>query len=255
MANINNWCDISSSKVGTHDLHQITVKAGRLADGVNEVAATIPDHYVAAHQLARVLRRRGKPQAAALIEARLPTSKKIRSGDLGEILGTAYVNEFTNYAIGIYRLQWKDHRDMAMHGDDLIGIAVDDHGRPLFLKGEAKSGAAMGTAVIESAREALASADERPTPHALLFMSEKYLAAGDEHTCDLIDDATLEGGIALNQVQHLIFTFTGNAAADLLTTDLQNYAGSVRQIAVNFRIQNHQEFIRIVFDTVIANAV
>jgi hypothetical protein len=255
LANINNWCDISSSKVGTHDLHQITVKAGRLADGVNEVAATIPDHYVAAHQLARVLRRRGKPQAAALIEARLPTSKKIRSGDLGEILGTAYVNEFTNYAIGIYRLQWKDHRDMAMHGDDLIGIAVDDHGRPLFLKGEAKSGAAMGTAVIESAREALASADERPTPHALLFMSEKYLAAGDEHTCDLIDDATLEGGIALNQVQHLIFTFTGNAAADLLTTDLQNYAGSVRQIAVNFRIQNHQEFIRIVFDTVIANAV
>lgn len=255
MANINNWCDISSSKVGTHDLHQITVKAGRLADGVNEVAATIPDHYVAAHQLARVLRRRGKPQAAALIEARLPTSKKIRSGDLGEILGTAYVNEFTNYAIGIYRLQWKDHRDMAMHGDDLIGIAVDDHGRPLFLKGEAKSGAAMGTAVIESAREALASADERPTPHALLFMSEKYLAAGDEHTCDLIDDATLEGGIALNQVQHLIFTFTGNAAANLLTTDLQNYAGSVRQIAVNFRIQTHQEFIRTVFETVIANAV
>jgi hypothetical protein len=255
LANINKWCDVASSKVGTHDLHQITVKAGRLADGVEEVAATIPDHYVAAHQLSRVLRRRGKPQAAALIEARLPSSKQIRSGDLGEILGTAYVNEFTPYDIGVYRLQWKDHRNMAMRGDDLIGIAEDDNGRPLFLKGEAKSGAAMGTAVIESAREALASADERPSPHALLFMSEKYLAAGDEHICDLIEDATLEGGIALNQVQHLLFTFTGNAAANFLTTDLQNYAGGVRQMAVNFRIPTHQDFIRIVFDTVITNAV
>lgn len=254
MANLNNWCDVASSKVGVHDLHQITVKPERLAEGVEEVAATIPDHYVATHHLARVLRRRGKPQAAALVEARLPTSKQIRSGDLGEILGTAFVNELTDYDIGVFRLQWKDHRNMAMRGDDLIGIAEDDDGRARFLKGEAKSGAAMGNGVIANARTALASSDERPTPHALLFMAEKYLAAGDEHMCDLIEDATLEADIALNQVEHLLFTFTGNAAATLLTTDLQNYAGGVSQTAVNFRIPTHQNFIRSVFDTVIANA-
>ncbi|MCV0416509.1 MAG: DUF1837 domain-containing protein [Brevundimonas sp.] len=255
LANINSWCDVASSKVGTHDLHEITVKPGQLADGVDEVAKTIPDHYVASPYLARVLRRKGKPQAAAVLEARLPTNKKIRSGDLGEILGTAYVNELTSYDIGVFRLRWKDHRNMAMRGDDLIGLAEDANGRALFLKGEAKSGAAMGNAVIANARTALASADQRPTPHALSFMAEKYLDMGDEHRCDLIEDATLDTGVALNQVEHLLFTFSGNATAGLLTTDLQAYGGGVRQSAVNFRIPTHQNFIRDVFETAIANAL
>ncbi|HYG27729.1 MAG TPA: Hachiman antiphage defense system protein HamA [Caulobacteraceae bacterium] len=255
MANINTWCDLASSKVNGHDLHQITVKAGKLNDGVGEVAATIPNHYVATHHLARVLRRRGKPQAAALVEARLPTSKNIRSGDLGEILGTAYVNELTDYDIGVFRLQWKDHRNMAMRGDDLIGIAEDANGQALFLKGEAKSGSAMGNAVITNARAALASADERPTPHALLFLAEKYLSDGNEHMCDLIEEATLERSISLNQVEHLLFTFTGNAAGPFLTRDLQDYAGGVSQIAVNFRIPAHQDFIREVFEMVRANGI
>lgn len=254
MANINSWCDVASSKIGTHDLHVITVKPGRLAVGTKEVAQSIPGHYVATPYLARVLRRKGKPQAAAVLEARLPTNKKIRSGDLGEILGTAYVNELTGYHIGVLRLRWKDHRNMAMRGDDLIGLAEDADGRALFLKGESKSGAAMGNAVIANARTALASADQRPTPHALSFMAEKYLDAGDEHRCNLIEDATLDTGVALHQVEHLLFTFTGNAAAGLLTTHLETYAGGVHQSAVNFRIDTHQDFIRDVFEMVIANA-
>ncbi len=226
-----------------------------LADGLSEVVASVPDHYVSEHRLTRVLSRLGKTQAAALLEQRLPTSKKIRSGDLGEILGTAYVNEFTTYQISVFRLQWKDHRNMAMRGDDLIGLAEDDDGEALFLKGEAKSGAAMGSAVITDARKALASADERPTPHALSFMSEKYLSDGNHHAADLIDNAILETGVKLGQVEHLLFTFTGNSAAGLLTTDLNAYVGSVRQTAVNLRIPTHQGFIKDVFDTVIANGV
>ncbi|MBJ7484210.1 Hachiman antiphage defense system protein HamA [Brevundimonas sp.] len=253
MANINTWCDVNSSAVGVHALHQITVTPGKLANGMNAVAATLPEHYVAAHHLARVLRRQGKSQAADLVEARLPTTKQLRSGDLGEILGTAFVNELTTYEIGVLRLQWKDHRNMAMRGDDLIGIAADAKGQALFLKGEAKSGANMAKATITAARKGLASADERPTPHALLFLSEKYLAAERTDISDLIDDATLDRTVELKQVEHLMFTFTGNAAGGLLTTELQTYAGTVKQIAVNFHIPTHQTFIQNVFDTVIAN--
>ncbi|HRO33045.1 MAG TPA: SAVED domain-containing protein [Brevundimonas sp.] len=254
MANIKTWCDVATSAVGAHALHQITVKPGQVDNGVDLVAEALPEHYVAAHHLARVLRRQGKPQAAALVEERLPTTKQIRSGDLGEILGVAYVNELTDYEIGVFRLQWKDHRNMAMRGDDLIGIAEGDDGRAYFLKGEAKSAANIAAATITAARAALAGAEERPTPHALLFLSEKYLSAGREEICDLIDEATLDRTIDLDQVEHLIFTFTGNAAGGLLTTDLQNYAGTVSQIAVNFHVPTHQNFIQNVFDTVIANA-
>lgn len=255
MANIISWCNVASSNVGNHQLHQITVKAGALATGVDEVANTISDHYVAAHHLAHVLRRKGKTAAAALLELRLPTSKQIRSGDLGEILGTAFVNELTNYEIGVLRLRWKDHRNMAMRGDDLIGIAEDANGRAHFLKGEAKSGAAMAAITIRAARTALSSADERPTPHALSFLSDKYLEAGHPHICDLIDDATLERTLPLDRVEHLLFIFTGNAAGHLLTADLNNYGGTVGQVAVNIQVPTHQAFIKDVFEKAIANAV
>jgi hypothetical protein len=121
----------------------------------------VPAHYASEEQVARALARLCKPAAAALIESKLPTTKQIRSGDLGEIYATEWIDAHSGgYRAPIKRLRWKDHRNMAMRGDDLIGLAEDANGRALFLKGEAKSGAAMGKAVIANARTALASADQ-----------------------------------------------------------------------------------------------
>ena len=253
MAKLNTWCDAAVSDVGAHKLHAITEKAGQLTVGRDELAAILPGHYVTAEHLARVLRRRNKVKSAGIIEERLPQTTQLRSGDLGEILGTAFVNELTDYSIGINRLQWRDHRNMAMRGDDLIGFRVVDD-ELQFLKGEAKSGANMAAATITKAREGLSTFDERPSPHALLFLSEKYANAGYEDLADRIDDAVLDKSIELEQVTHLLFTFTGNSVANLLTTALQDYAGEVSQIAVNFQIPTHQAFIREVYETVITNA-
>lgn len=42
----------------------------------------------------------GKTAMAEFIEEKLPTTKPIRSGDLGEILGTSYLGEFTAFKHG-----------------------------------------------------------------------------------------------------------------------------------------------------------
>ncbi len=253
MAKLDTWCDAAATDVGVHTLYAITGKPNQLPVGRDAVAAVMPDHYVTARELAHVLRRRGKVKSAGLIEQRLPQTTRLRSGDLGEILGTAFVNELTDYEIGVKRLQWRDHRNMAMRGDDLIGFRiVEDELK--FLKGEAKSGANMTAATLTKARAGLSTFDERPSPHALLFLAEKYLAAGNEDLSNRITDAALDNDIELDQVTHLMFTFTGNDVSGLLTTELQGYAGDVEQIAVNFHIPTHQAFIAEVYATVIANA-
>jgi hypothetical protein len=85
-------------------------------------AAAVPDHCASVEHIARILERFGKTVAAAHIHEKLPDTKPIRSGDLGEILATEYNAEQTSYRVPIKRLRWKDHRNMAMRGDDVISI-------------------------------------------------------------------------------------------------------------------------------------
>ena len=85
--------------------------------------------------------------------------KKQRSGsDLGEILATEYVNRgHWGYEAPVHRLRWKDGRDLAMRGDDIIGFNFKKQpvGR---LKGESKSRAVLADATLDEARTALQEA-------------------------------------------------------------------------------------------------
>ena len=66
-------------------------------------------------------RRRGADRGQASDDAR-----QIRSGDLGEIYATEWIDAHSGgYRAPIKRLRWKDHRNMAMRGDDVIGILQD----------------------------------------------------------------------------------------------------------------------------------
>ena len=80
----------------------------------------------------------GNPKPRSIDRAKLPTGPKSRSGDVGEILASSFVDEFTGYTVGVLKLRWKDHREMAMRGDDIIGVAPTRLGLR-FLKGEVKS--------------------------------------------------------------------------------------------------------------------
>lgn len=66
--------------------------------------------------------------------------------------------------------------------------------------------------------------------------------------------AQLLHGIHPQDVQHLLFTFSGNAPETLLTSMLQNYQGHITQRAVGLHVKEHARFVGAIYDQVIANA-
>ncbi len=79
------WCNSADTPVGNNTLRVMTGQPAHLGVGIQETAAVVSGHYASEEHVARALRRLGKPAAAALIKEKLPTTKTVRSGDLGEI--------------------------------------------------------------------------------------------------------------------------------------------------------------------------
>lgn len=250
------WCSSADTPVGTNTLRVLTGEPAHLCVGVQATATVVPGHYASEEHVARALRRLGKPTAAALIEEKLPTTKAIRSGDLGEIYATEWIDaQSGGYRAPIKRLRWKDHRNVAMRGEDVIGMLQDPQSLRLhFLKTEAKSRAALTNQTLTEARTGLDKDGGLPSPHALAFISARLMELGDLPMADAIDDALLKHGIPIANVRHLLFTFSGNAPDALLTAALQAYPGEVNQWGVGLRVEGHGAFIGAVYDQVIANA-
>jgi hypothetical protein len=255
MSKLTDWCTIKSQKVGKHDLTVLELENGKFDVGRDAVAATLPSHYASDKRTAKLLARLGKAKAAAYLKGKLPKSPQVRSGDLGEILGATYLGGHTPFGTSINKLRWKDHRNMAMRGDDLIGIQpVVGAGNIRFLKGEVKSAANMSAKTLGEARRALKKSHSRPSEHALAFIADRLHEEGNDQLADLIDDALLVDGIKLSQVSHMIFAFTGNDASDLLSKNVQAYTGQVAQSVVGLRVKDHQKFIKSVFGKVTKDA-
>lgn len=255
MVGFNNWCDVEDSVVGPHSLYVLSGKPTGLHYGCEAIAAIVPEHYAAEEQIAHILERLGKPAAAEFIRQKLPTSRAIRSGDLGEILATEYIAEQTEFSVPIKRLRWKDHRNMSMRGDDVIGIAQNlETGRLRFLKTEAKSRVALAAGVVTEARSALDRDNGLPSAHTLSFISARLMELGNAALTDAIDDAQLMQGIPPQTVKHLLFTFSGNDPTTHLRMSLQAYTGTISQSSVGVHIANHGAFIGAVYDLVVQNA-
>lgn len=256
MLQFNDWCVSVDEQVGNHFRRVMTVQAANITTGIQTTAAIVPGHYAAEEHVARALARLGKPAAAALIHGKLPTTKAIRSGDLGEIYATEWIDAHSNgYRAPIKRLRWKDHRNMAMRGEDVIGIFQDPNTQRLyFLKTEAKSRVKLNAQVLTEARAGLDKNGGLPSAHALTFISARLLELNNLPLADAIDDALLKQGIPLQNVRHLLFTFSGNTPEALLTASLQTYLGPIFQLGVGLHVDGHAAFIGAVYDQVIANA-
>ncbi|SHN55179.1 Hachiman antiphage defense system protein HamA [Erythrobacter sanguineus] len=255
MVKLAHWCTFADTQVGPHNLRVLTGTAAQLAFGIDATAAAIPGHYASEEHVARVLRLLGKPAAAAMIEQKLPTTKSMRSGDLGEIFATEWIAAEGTYQVPVKRLRWKDHRNMAMRGEDVIGIAQDPATLQLtFLKTEAKSRANLTEQVVTQARAGLDKDAGLPSGHALSYISARLVEHGNHALADAIDNTTFQLGIQPQSVRHLLFTFSGNAPDGILTNGLQTYAGGYSQWSVGLRIDGHPAFVAAVYDRVIDNA-
>jgi hypothetical protein len=180
----------------------------------------------------------------------------MRSGDLGEIYATEWIDAHSGgYRAPIKRLRWKDHRNMAMRGDDVIGLLQDPATQRLhFLKTEAKSRVSLTAQVLTEARGGLDKDGGLPSAHALSFISARLLELDNTPLADAIDDALLKHGIPAQSVRHLLFTFSGNSPDALLTASLQAYRGTITQWGVGLRVEGHAVFVGAVYDRVIADA-
>lgn len=176
-------------------------------------------------------------------------NKKIRSGELGEILATEFVNRCTDHRVPIRRLRFKDGRDVAMRGDDFIGVCEGANALR-FLKGEAKSRVALSPSTVKEARKALDANSGAPNPHTIVFVANRLLESGLPERQALgrrIRTTASDDTIPPSCLQHMIFTFSANPAVDALEADLAAYRGKIRQTAVNLHVPDHQSFVASVY--------
>lgn len=256
MIQFNDWCNSVDIQLGNHHIRVMTGRPADATVGIRATAAVVQVHYAAEERIARALARLGKTEAAKLITDLLPQTPQIRSGDLGEIYATEWIDAHSGCRAPIKRLRWKDHRNMAMRGDDVIGMILDPVTQRLrFLKTEAKSRIYLRAQTLEEARAALDKDGGLPSSHALSFISARLLELGNDlPLVDAIDDALCRHGIPVESVQHLLFTFSGNAPQALLTEALQAYPGPIRQWGVGLHVDGHAEFVGAVYAQVITDA-
>ena len=108
--------------------------------------------------------------------------------------------------------------------------------------------------VLANARTGLDKDGGRPSAHALAFISARLVELGELPLADAIDDALLKHGIPIQNVRHLLFTFSDNDPTALLNASLEAYQGGIPQLGVGLRVDGHAAFIGAVYERVIANA-
>lgn len=256
MVQFNDWCDSADTPLGNHHVRVMTGRPADAATGIQVTATAVPAHYAAEERIAAALARLGKATAAQMITDLLPQTPQIRSGDLGEIYATEWIDAHSGYRAPIKRLRWKDHRNMAMRGDDVIGMILDPATQRLrFLKTEAKSRIDLRAQTLEEARTGLDKDGGLPSSHALSFISARLMELGtDAPLVDAIDEALYRNGIPPESVKHLLFTFSGNSPQALLTQALQAHPGPIGQWGIGLHVNGHAAFVGAVYDRVIADA-
>lgn len=256
MVQFDDWCDSADTPLRNHHVRVMTGRAADTATGIQVTAAAVPAHYAAEERIAAALAKLGKAAAAKMVTDLLPQTAQIRSGDLGEIYATEWIDAHSGYRAPIKRLRWKDHRNMAMRGDDVIGMILDPATERLrFLKTEAKSRIDLRAQTLEEARTGLDKDGGLPSSHALSFISARLMELGtDTPLVDAIDEALYRHGVPSESVKHLLFTFSGNSPQALLTQSLQAYPGPIGQWGVGLHVNGHAAFVGAVYDRVIADA-
>ncbi len=240
------WCEIGEAPHGDKKtLCRLSEKEHGRAAVKDQLVERVRCHYDDLEHIAEDIERLGFPGASAILKERLPRTPRARSGEMGEILATEFSEFQTGFRIPVRRLRYKDGREMALRGDDFLGVQEDEAKHLLFLKGESKSGQAVTNAVIADARERLSADDGRPTPISLLFVADRLLEADgdDKELGRRIRDETALKATLPERITHGLFTLSGNMPLDALENDLEATDAVHRHISVELHIQDHQAFI------------
>jgi HamA len=249
------WCDFSQQGDEPKEFWALTEKAGARDAIRDRLVETVRSHYDDLSKIADDIETLGYPGAAEILRERLPRTKRARSGELGEILATELVEEEVGYTVPVRRLRYKDGREMALRGDDFIGIKEDDENQLRLVKGEAKSRKTLGKATIGQAREALSRDQGRPTATSLLFVADRLLESADAAANALgrkLRNEVARRALPPARIDHVLFTFCANDPSASLIEDLNAADGHRAHFSICFRIEDHQDFIAVVYEGALA---
>lgn len=215
-----------------------------------QLCQTIRSHYDSLDQIADDIKRLGYRVASKVLRERLPRTKKARSGDIGEILASELVEETLDFEVPVRRMRYKDGREVALRGDDFIGIRFNTKERLRLLKGESKSRSVLAKDAIEDARSALDRYHGRCSPSSLLFVADRLLERGGK-SATLGRAIRKEVGtktLRKKSIDHALFTLSGNVPPSSLKDDFDGADSGRRQITINIRIEDHQDFIAEIYE-------
>ena len=142
------WCEIRERERGRKQLCGLRERPDGRRAVREEFIDRVRSHYDKLERIADDVERLGFPGASAILKERMPRTRRARSGEIGEIIATEFVEHHTDFRVPVRRLRYKDGREMALRGDDFLGVDEDARGRLLLLKGESKSRVAMSRAVV-----------------------------------------------------------------------------------------------------------
>ncbi len=244
------WCECEEEVTGRKRLWLLTEQAGGREQVWALLLEAVRGHYDNLERIAADAARLGYEKAAEILRTRMPTEERARSGDIGEILASELAEDTLGFRIPVKRLRFKDGRNMALRGDDFIGVVVAEGGQLRLLKGESKSRQELAKTAITEAREALDRDDGRCTPESLLFVADRLLDSNDPADQTLgqaLRDEIGQKSLPPGRIDHMLFTLSGNAPPPSLKADLDGAGADRNQYSVNLRIPDHGEFIGSVF--------
>lgn len=239
------WCESIKENDERKYYWTYVEKDGGRDDIREDLAETIRSHYERLESIADDVGRLGYKVAAKILREAMPNTPKGRSGDLGEILATELVEEEIGLRVPVRRLRYKDGRNMAMRGDDIIGAGYQGN-KLWLLKGEAKSNQKLGKTTVTAARKVLDRDNGRCTPDSLLFVANRLLESNDAGDNALGRDLRDEVGLKsmpADRIDHMLFTVSGNGPHASLKENLEAAGVNRDHYVVNIHVEDHQDFI------------
>lgn len=247
------WCEATEETDGRKTLWRAAERENSRADVLDELASRARSHYASDADIADFLDALDYAEAADVLRTLYPQGATGRSADLGEILGAEIVEEWCGFDVPIRKLRYKDHREQAMRGEDVIGVRHDDNGRLNLLKGECKSAQALSAATVAAARSGLEANFGRPTAHAMTYFARKLLESVHDEEKELgkeILRESIRAAVPKRRIAHCAFFLTGNPADDMIDDDYSNADGDRTQYVIQIRIPDHADFVAEVYERV-----
>lgn len=243
---LDRWFSSSKEGVANHTLLILVEDISVRDQEIPELQKIMRGHYAAPEMMAKWLSDLGASDTATFFSEKVPINPRGRSGDFGEILATEVAERKLGFVVPVRKLRFKDGRNSALRGDDLIGISRDIAGRLTFLKGEAKSRLQLDSTTVAKAGEALDRDNGHPDRHSIVFIAERLRDQGDDSLAlELVK--TLLASFKGSLIEHFLFTVSGNNPSSILRVHLSAFPIPIRRNAVGVHVSGHAALIERLF--------